>query len=348
MWTYQVRKRTFRYEEGKPLEFPNSVEIEFELVPLQQLGAGLDQGKTATRAVEAQVQFDASTGKHWIESKIPLEPLEIAIEDGADRLVELEGNRLRINQHFASGEELHAFVESLYFGLPIALNVEFYDPPLVNQVTGKVGEAPFRWELSEWYMPFDVTTTGRQESRFLVCWDWLGTLSQPENRRLVAALHYFHTACRLERAGHSPWEFMGELLINLSKTLEALFPGPEGQTLDAARHGMAIIGITEEDAERFFIPTMALRNSIDSGHVLLSLFTRRQLTIIHTYTAGSIRSFRSLLQLVMEKAAAGEFSPDPYSDLSPGDQAVKTIERLAPHIEKSEVEQVPFEFRVED
>lgn len=348
MWTYQVRKRTFRIPDGSSLEFPNSAEVDFELVPLQQFGAGFDQGKTAKRSVEAQVQFDATSGRHWIESKTQLEPLDIAIQEGTDRLVELRASSLRIRQQFDDGEQLQSFVESMYFGLPIVLNVEFYDPPLVERVSGKVGTTPFRWELSDWYLPFDVTTTDRQESRFANCWSWMSTLSQSENRRLIAALHYFHIACRLERVGNSPWEFMGEVLLNLSKVLEALFPGPEGKTLDAARSGLKLIGISEGDAERYFIPAMALRNGIDSGHVLLSVFTRSQLTVIHSYTEGAIRSFRNLLKLVMESAAEGKFSPDPYQDLSPSDQAITTIDRLAPHIGEAASRGIPFEFQIAD
>jgi hypothetical protein len=344
MWTYQVRKRTFRIPDGSSIEFPNSADLEFELIPLQQFGAGFDRSRTATRGVAAQAQFDAMTGKHWIESETQLEPLDLTIEDGTDRTAKLNGNTLHITQQFEDGEVLQAFVESLYLGLPIVLNVEFYDPPVVNRVRGKIGETPFRWELSEWYLPYDVTTTSRQETRFANCWSWLPTLSQPENRRLIAALHYFHIACRLERAGNSPWEFMGEVILNLSKSLEALFPGTEGKTLDAARSGLSSIGITEEDAERYFIPAMALRNSIDSGHVLLSIFTRSQLTVIHSYTEGAIRSFRNLFTLIMEKAVAGEFVPEPYMDLSPGDQAINTIERIAPHIIEAASRRVPFQF----
>jgi hypothetical protein len=345
MWTYQVRERDFKVEEGESLVFPNSVELQFELRPLQQLGAGLDQGRTAVKGVPATVHFHGLTGKHWIESETSLDPLEVTIEDGADRMVELRGSQLRVQQEFATIDELRAFTESLFFGLPILLNVEFNDPPLVDRVFGRVGETPFRWELTRWTIPFATTTMELQETKFAVSWQRFETLSQPENRRLIAALHYYHLACRLETAGDSPWEFMGEVILNLSKTLEVLFPGREGQTIDAARTGLASLDLEAQDIERYFIPAMALRNSIDSGHALLSIFTRSQLRVIHAYTEGAINSFRHLLQLVVEKVARGEFSLAAYADMTPSRQALTTIDRLAPHVRAVESQGVPFEYR---
>lgn len=345
MWTYQVRERAFKVEEGESLVFPNPVELRFELRPLQQLGAGLDEGRTAVRGVPATVRFHGTTGKHWIESETSLAPLEVTIEDGADRIVELRGSQLTVRQEFETIDQLRAFTESMFFGLPILLNVEFNDPPLVDRVTGRVGETLFRWELTRWMMPFATTTTEKQESKFAVSWQRFDTLSQPENRRLIAALYYFHLACRLEAVGDSPWEFMGEVILNLSKTLEVLFPGSEGQTIDAARTGLASLDLPAQDIERYFIPAIALRNSIDSGHALLSIFTRSQLRVIHVYTEGAINSFRNLLQLVLEKVTRGEISLATYADMTPSRQALTTIERLEPHVQAVESQGVPFEYR---
>ena len=106
---------------------------------------------------------------------------------------------------------------------------------------------------------------------------------------------------------------MGEVILNLRKTLEVLFPGSEGQTIDAARTGLASLDLPAQDIERYFIPAIALRNSIDSGHALVSIFTRSQLRVIHVYTEGAINSFRNLLQLVLEKVTRGEISLATYS-----------------------------------
>ncbi|MCH7614649.1 MAG: hypothetical protein IH978_02755 [Nitrospinae bacterium] len=98
--------------------FPNPVELRFELRPLQQLGAGLDEGRTAVRGVPATVRFHGTTGKHWIESETSLAPLEVTIEDGADRIVELRGSQLTVRQEFETIDQLRAFTESMFFGLP--------------------------------------------------------------------------------------------------------------------------------------------------------------------------------------------------------------------------------------
>jgi len=49
MWTYQVRQRQFKLEEGQTLNFPNDVEILFIFSPTQPFGAGLDHGRTAVQ-----------------------------------------------------------------------------------------------------------------------------------------------------------------------------------------------------------------------------------------------------------------------------------------------------------
>src|SRR5262245_22147581 len=229
MWTYQVRKRVFKVDEGIPLDFPNPVEIAMYFQPTQPFGSGLDRSKTTVQNVSASMIFDANTGTNWIEPTTPLDPLEVIIEEGKLRTVNLHGNKLLVSTECTSLDELSSLIESLYFGLPVLLNVEFVDPPVIERVEGKVGDVSFRWELLKWYASYDVTTKDLQETRFAETWQRFDTIAPIENRRLLAALYYFHLACRLERVGHSPWEFMGEVILNLSKILEALFNGPEGQ-----------------------------------------------------------------------------------------------------------------------
>ena len=54
---------------------------------------------------------------------------------------------------------------------------------------------------------------------------------------------------------------MPEMILNLSKVLEVLFP-PDGagRTLDAARRGLTALGFSRTEIEGDYIPAMALRN----------------------------------------------------------------------------------------
>lgn len=332
MLTYQVRPRIYRHDKGKKFNFPNDVELIFHLQPLQPFGKEPGGGRTAVRAVEAKALFDANTGRHWIKSKNPLKPLEVIIEEPVRR-IDMRGNELHMQARFESLSEMDKIVQSLFFAFPILLNIEFADPPFVERVAGTVGDVPFRWELDGWRMEFETTTQELQEKRIALCWERLGILSQPENRRVIAALHYFHVACRLSRAGNTPWEFMSEVIINLSKVLEVLFPprNSDGKTLDSARSGLADLKYKSTEIERNFVPAMALRNNIDSAHVDLSIFTRKQLRVLHAYTEVAETAFRELLKRVLVGIETKQYTPAQYGEPSRRRSVEKIIDRIAQH-----------------
>ena len=223
-------------------------------------------------------------------------------------------------------------IESLFRALPILLNVEFADPPVIERIEGKVGETRYRWELADWRMDFDVTTQEVQERKFVDSWQRIALLSDSNNRRLIGALHYFHIASRLRSAGHSPWEFMAESILNLTKTLETLFPPTgDGKKRDAVRRSLAVLEYSDEEIERDFIPVMALRDEIDVGHVDLSLYTRRQLNALHRYTQAADNVFSELLQRLMLHMEKGSFTLIPHAPSSPDSVARRIIEKLERH-----------------
>jgi len=332
MLTYQVRPRIYRHAADTSLEFPSDVQVDFFLKPLQPFGCEVSGGRTAVRSRAAGVLFDSNTGRHWVESKPPLDPLEVVIEE-ADRRISLLGGRLRIEEHCESLKDLDDLVEPVYFGFPILLSIEFADPVYVERVAGKVGEVPFSWELEYWQLHIHTTTQDLQETRVVDSWERFDVLSKQGNRRVAAALHYFHAACRLARAGNTPWEFMSECILNFSKILEVLFPpeGGDGQTIDAARAGLSGLGVPERNIEGHFIPAMCLRNQIDSAHVDLSLFTRTQLSTLHAYTQVAEDAFRGLLSEVVAKSQRGEFVPAHCREAGARPEAIASIERIAQH-----------------
>ena len=332
MFTYQLRPRVFRIENGDSLPFPNSAEILIVLGPLQPFGSEAGGGHTTVQSTGAQVEFNANTGEHFIVSKSPLSPLDVTIEE-PDRRWELRGNELRlVIEHCETNQELTELIESLFRALPILLNVEFADPPVIERIEGKVGETRYRWELADWRMDFDVTTQEVQERKFVDSWQRIALLSDSNNRRLIGALHYFHIASRLRSAGHSPWEFMAESILNLTKTLETLFPPTgDGKKRDAVRRSLAVLEYSDEEIERDFIPVMALRDEIDVGHVDLSLYTRRQLNALHRYTQAADNVFSGLLQRLMLHMEKGSFTLIPHAPSSPDSVARRIIEKLERH-----------------
>ena len=280
------------------------------------------------KAVSAVALFNANTGRSTIESAKPLSPLEVVIE-AQDMTASLNGSTLTVAREFESLEDLREWVESIYFGLPGLLNVPFADPPFIERVDGRIAEREFRWELLQWRGEWRTTTQDTQEAHFAKAWQRMAVLAVPGRRRLLAGLHYFHVASRLAREGETAGEFVAEVVLNLAKTLEVLFPPDgDGQTREAARRGLAVLGYNDNEIETSFIPSMALRNEIDVGHVELGLFKPEHLAAIHAYTERAENAFRSMLDRLLDAVAAGKFEIAPHDLGSPSTGALKVVERL--------------------
>jgi hypothetical protein len=230
---------------------------------------------------------------------------------------------------FESLRDVAQTVESVFFVLPPLLNVPFADPPYIERVDGVIGSVGFRWELSEWCGKYWTTTQETQEQRFADAWERMSVVAEPGRRRLAAALHYFHVACRLDRAGRTAGEFVAEVVLNLAKTLEVLFPPEgEGRTIDAARRGLRVLGFAPERMESDFIPAIALRNEIDVGHVELGLFKPQHLTAIHAYVERAENAFREMLEILLTQIASGEFEIAQHELGRPSDGALRVVSRL--------------------
>ncbi|NQU69835.1 MAG: hypothetical protein HQ514_04760, partial [Rhodospirillales bacterium] len=310
MFIFQIRPRVFRIDAPASYvpSFPADAEIRFHLQPLQPFGMMAGGGRTTVRDVGASSFFNANTGVHTIESKMPLQPLEVVIEEPT-RVFSLNGNVLAITETFDTFETLRQTIESVYFCLPMLLNVTFADSPTVERVDGTIGEYGFRWELSNWHMRFAITSQELQEERIVQAWQRMPLFADGSpRRRLLAALHYFHVACRLDISGETPGEFLPEMLLNLAKTLEVLFPPHgEGTSLDATRTGLRELGIENENIERDFVPAIALRNHVGVGHALIALFTSDQLKVLHEYTERAENAFRDMLDTMIQKIESGDF-----------------------------------------
>lgn len=310
------------------LAFPAECELRFHFQPPHPFGLQAGGGKTCVRAVEARAIFNANTGHSTIESASPLAPLEVIIES-PDTFTSLEGTTLTVTRMFASPDEVREWTESIYFGLPALLNIPFADPPFVERVDGTLAGHSFRWELAQWRAEWRTTTQEKQESDFATAWDRMALLAAPGKRRLLAALHYFHVACRLARAGETAGEFMAEVILNLAKTLEVLFP-PEGDRLsrDSARRGLKLLDYSEDEIEASFIPVMALRNEIDVGHVELGLFKPEHLAAIHAYTERAEGEFRSMLDKLLAAVESGKLEIAHHELGPPSTSALGVVWRL--------------------
>ena len=247
--------------------------------------------------------------------------------------MQADGNIVTVAGSFRSQRELLDLIESLHFGLPVVLALEFQDAPVVASVTGNIAGVEFVWAYTNYPVTTSVTTRQELEQGLLASWERLELIRPAQTKRLFAALHYFHVSCRLAIVGFTAWEFMSETLLNLSKILEVLFPGSEGQTINAVRTGLEALGYSSDEMNKWYIPAMLLRSQLDVGHVSLVTLSQRQLRPVHDYTNQAENRFRDLLLRVISSVADGALVLTPYQD-QPG-QAERTIRRLAQYFPAS-------------
>jgi len=336
MLTYHVRQRVFKLKEGEALSFPADGEVRFHFSPGQPFGTEPGGGHTAMQNVAASSIFDANTGKHEIASSQPLTPLDVTIT-GNEWTARMEGSTLKVTQSFKSNSQLTELIESLYFSVPMLLAVEFADPPIITRVDGRIGEVEFRWELKNWKGRFEITTQEKQEQSVSKSWLRINFISKSGSRRLFAALHYFHVALRLAKGGEVAGEFVPEMVLNLSKVLEVLFPPPgDGKTIKAVRAGLRSLNFSETDIEADYVPAMALRNEIDVGHVDLALFKMDQLSIIHNYVEHAESVFKVLFKRIFEKLEDDSYKVEPYEPKPADGKAVKIVEKMRQHAKRYE------------
>ena len=335
MFNFQVRPRIFRHEVGHELNFPADCEIRFHLLPLQPFGAEPGNGRTLVKGEEGTLLFNANSGRHTVESSRPLAPLDVEVEEDGGRSVKLTGNVLLIKEHFHNLGDLASTLNSVYFCLPALLNIPFADPPFVERVEGLVGTNRFRWELDNWQFELRPTTQQQQESAVLDAWLRMGCIAEPHRRRLVAALHYFHVACRLSRQANIPGEFLAEVVLNLAKALEVLFPASaDEKQRDAVRSSLKRLDFTHDEIEGRFVPALALRNELGVGHAQLAIFSMDQLRVVHAYVERAEDNFRTMFERLLKKIQSGTMDVAPYADSPRNTGVEKVIERIRTHLPK--------------
>jgi len=160
------------------------------------------------------------------------------------------------------------------------------------------------------------------------------------NRRLLAAVQYFHIACRLSRSGNRRWEFLAETLLNYAKCLETLFPSPPQKSIDTVRNSLRYLGFTDIEIEALYIPALALRNSIDVSHPTLMVFTMADAAVLHSYADTAEDSFRLLLHRLFELIETENFSLDPVDSLQPSKDTQRIVRRIAANLDVYQQTQV--------
>jgi hypothetical protein len=326
--TYQIRPRVLLVESGK-LTFPNHAEIELRFDPSPAFGGDAPPGQTVRLGSTARAQWDANRGRSATLGLPPMDPLNVHISDDG-MSVHMQGPLVRVDFECPERATLLGVLGALRYLLPLILNLEFADPPVAVMSSGRVGEVEFNWQVERTAASFEAVDQQNHEAKVSRAWQRLALVSDGGNVRLRTAGYYFYKACRLEQAGSAASEFLAEILLNLAKTLEVLFPVTDQLgSRDTVRAELRALGYTDEEVESNFLPAMALRDEIDVAHVSLASFDSQQLGTIFRYAEGALHQFRLLLRRVFDAVTAGSLTLEPYEDTGPRKQATVLLNRLS-------------------
>ena len=328
MLTYQLHTRVFKVEEGEEFEFPAPTVIEVKFAPGVAFGTDDSPSRALVRGRDATVTVNANTGRWLAQSRPPLERLEVVLRSPNTRFA-MDGDMLRYEFACSNIEHLEGTINGIRWVFPPLLNVEFAEPPIVEFIRGTVGQTKFRWEHSpeEWRVQFRTVTSERLEEHVAAAWEYLPIFNGSNNRRLVAAMTYFHVANRLSNTGDSPWEFMAEAILNYVKCLEILFVTSENSR-DDIRRELKALSYTDEEIEGDFVPLLILRSWVDVAHPRVAIFKSRDLRVLYRYMSMCEDRFRQLLRRVLSAVRESSYclAQDAELALDPEDQ--RGVDRL--------------------
>ena len=327
MLTYLLHERVFRADEGKEFEFPAVLTVTAKLAPANVFGAGHDYGRLVVHNTKTRVHWNANTGRIQSKSDKPLPPLDVTIESPTSSL-SLKGNVLIYQCPCEDIDFLLGCLNGLQFVFPAFLNLKFPDPPVVEQIKGKLGSVEFRWEHREAIHSFVPLTTEILEEHVAAFTEALPLFVGTRNRRLVAAIHYFYISSRLLVSGHSQWEFMAECILNLCKALEILF----GKNKEAIRLGLEALEYKSEEIEGDFIPLVILRDVIDVAHPRVAIFPQESLMVLYRYLANSEQRFRQLLQRAIDAVKKGQLVLPQDDDLTLSRAEKRKLDKLVDNL----------------
>ncbi len=320
MLTYQLHTRALKLKEGKKLVFPAKVVLELEFAPGTAFGTEDKPSRTLVRGHEATITINANTGRWVGQSKPPLDPIDVTVSY-PDSEYKLQGSTFTYEFQCADIAELEGTLIVMKWVYPTLLNLGFSDPPVVLSVGGRVGDVKFEWihRREEWRIQMQPITLEGLEQHAADSFEKLPLFNGYQNRRLAAALSYFHAAVRLNVCGDSPWEFMAETVLNYAKTLDILFVTSE-DSRDDIRRELKVLGYTADEAEGDFVPLLILRSFVDVAHPKVSLFRIEDLKVLYRYVAQSENRMRDLLRRVVERVSKGEYSFPEERDLRLSDK----------------------------
>ena len=305
MLTYRLQNRKYKVVNGGVLAFPNHAVLEVKLGPPQMFGAGEGPCRFCFDGEKSEIVHDPTTGLLIVRPERPLPPIHAAVSFSEIPEIrwELKGDILRCEFECKDDKVLLYAIFDIYYVLVPLLNIGFSEPPFVIHIRGWLADTEFYWTYCTSSVEIDYGPRAHLNELAAKSIDHLRLFKASNNRRLALALHYFHVACRLLVVGQSPWEFMAECVLNMTKSLEVLF----GDSRDEVRGQLRRLGYSTEEIEGDFMVIMILRSFMDVAHVKIAVPNSEQLQVLYKSLERSRRCLSKLFERVILGIERGTF-----------------------------------------
>lgn len=323
MLTFQLQSRNFYINNPELLHFPCKCRVQYQFTPRATFGCSSALSRLVVANRDATMKYDTHSGRVRSSSKPPLDPIDVIVS-AEDFKFKLKGTKLSIQFECEDLKQAKGVLEAYSRLFPAILSTYFADPPVIKKIEGRLGKVPFFYGHEKTEFLFMLQTQEGIEQSVVDSLEVLKLFRGTKNRRLAAALFNFYTSSRLIVAGCSDWEFMAEVILNMSKSLQILF----GNKIDDIRKGLREIGYKNEEIEGDFVPLLILRNHFDVGHPRLSIFRSDQLKVLYSYLSKAENNFRKLFHDILELVTKGNFRISQKDNLQMKPDEQKRFDRL--------------------
>ncbi len=331
MFSFTAKPRLVQLRGGASISLPREVTLTATLGPKWLFGAGGDfprfvvAGSTGVSTI-----LNRNTGWWYMKGGTQPNPVLATHRTADGALLEVSGNQARLTFTPSYIEELSGAANALLYGIPMVLASQMPFPAVVESITGRSDMGEFGYEIAVLRFRVPLVRQAEFNNQVSTGLRYLEILGQQDYSRIHAGLAYFHRAARLIEAGHTPWEFMAEAVLNLAKCLEALFPAQgDTKSRDAVRAGLQKQGFSDSEVETWFVPALALRSNLDVAHVKLAILTRAHVELLHLYVENAAEHFRTLLQRVVTDALDGRATVAMYTPTAVEGEVLKSLSLLA-------------------
>jgi hypothetical protein len=313
MSVFLFQRRDLKLCEGENLtNFPAKITFKIMFSPKDAFGINSDEQRTTFKLGEAPSHnFNPNDGTTKSSGSL-IEKLTAIFQYG-DFLFKLDGNILLVDVKVESFDQLLLFADSANNTLPAIYSFRFQTYISISSFMIKTDVGLYGFIINSTQTDPSITITTRQDNIRHVkdgCKQWLDLTYGHE--RLVFAMNYYRQAIRLSLLELNPRSLFGEIILNLSKSLEILFH--DSTETDKFVDKALRSGLTNDFIQSKLKPIILLRNKIGSGHSMTAPLTTDQMNDIRTYQMNAFNNVQFTIDHVWNAIQTGKYKLGNSSD----------------------------------